>query len=73
MCFAWLAVDKGEGLIDRTLHCTSATDKGIDFAVYVQNRIAEEFSDSHVWFSVAARPPRYRFTRVQPQTAQAHY
>ncbi|XP_022800666.1 polycystic kidney disease protein 1-like 2 [Stylophora pistillata] len=65
MCFAWLAVDKGEGLIDRTLHSTSTTAKGIDFAVYVLNRIAEEFSDSHVWFSVAARPPRYRFTRVQ--------
>ena len=51
--------------IDRTLHSTSATDEGIDSAVYVQNKIAEEFSDSHVWFSVAARPPRYRFTRVQ--------
>ena len=65
MCFAWLAVDKGEGLIDRTLHSTSATDEGIDSAVYVQNKIAEEFSDSHVWLSVATRPPRYRFTRVQ--------
>ncbi|XP_022779915.1 polycystic kidney disease protein 1-like 2 isoform X2 [Stylophora pistillata] len=65
VCFAWLAVDRGDGLIDRTLRGTSTVDKGIDFAVYVQNRIAGEFSDSHLWFSVATRPPRYRFTRAQ--------
>ena len=65
VCFAWLAVDRGDGLIDRILRCTSTADKGIDFAVYVQNRIAGEFSDSHLWFSVATRPPSYRFTRAQ--------
>ncbi|XP_022807270.1 polycystic kidney disease protein 1-like 2 [Stylophora pistillata] len=65
VCFAWLAVDKGDGLIDRTLGFTSADDKGVDFSVYVRNRIAEEVTDLHLWFSVATRPPRYRFTRVQ--------
>ena len=68
VCFTWLAVDKGDGLINRTLNCSSTADKGMDFTVYVQNRIAGEFSDAHLWFSVATRPPRYRFTRVQRLT-----
>lgn len=65
MCYTWLAVDKGEGLVDRTLTTASSTEKGIDFTVYVQNRIAKEFSDQHLWFSVATRSPRHRFTRVE--------
>ena len=68
VCFTWLAVDKGDGFINRTLNCSSAADKGMDFAVYVRNRIASVFSDVHLWFSVATRPPRYRFTRVQRLT-----
>ena len=68
VCFTWLAVDKGDGLINRTLNCSSTADKSMDFAVYAQNRIAGEFSDAHLWFSVATRPPRYRFTRVQRLT-----
>ena len=64
-CFTWLAVDKGDGLVDRSLSGTSTTEKGTDLIVFVQNRIAEEFSDEHLWFSVATRPPRHRFTRVQ--------
>lgn len=65
LCFMWLAVDKGDGLVDRSLSGTSTDEKGMDFVVFVQNRIAEEFSDEHLWFSVATRPPRHRFTRVQ--------
>ena len=65
VCFTWLAVDKGDGLIDRTFRFTTADDRGIDFSSYIRNRIAEEVSDLHLWFSVAARPPRYRFSRVQ--------
>ena len=62
-CYLWLAVDKGDGLVDRTL-TSSTNEKGFDFTAYVQNRIAEEFSDEHLWFSVAARSPSHRFTRV---------
>ena len=64
-CFVWLAVDKGDGLVDRSLSYSSTADKGMDFTLFVQNRIAEEFSDEHLWFSVATRSPRHRFTRVQ--------
>ena len=31
VCFSWLAVDKGDGQIDRTLRFTSADDRRIDF------------------------------------------
>ena len=65
MCYMWLAVEKGDGLIDRTLKSDSTDEKRMKFKVSFQNRIAEEFSDGHLWFSVATRPPRKRFTRVQ--------
>ena len=61
MCYKWLAVEKGEGLVDRTLTSDSTDLKRMQF----QNRIAEEFGNGHLWFSVATRPPRKRFTRVQ--------
>ena len=35
------------------------------FQVSFHNLIAEEFGDGHLWFSVATRPPRKRFTHVQ--------
>ena len=65
ICYTWLAVDSGDGLVDCTLSSAPATGKGMDFMVYVQNKIAEEFSDKHLWFSVATRSPRNRFTRVE--------
>lgn len=65
MCFMWLAVEKGDGLIDRTLASDSTDEKRMTFKLSFQNRIAEEFGNGHLWFSVATRPPRKRFTRVQ--------
>ena len=65
MCYMWLAVDRGDGLVDRTLTSGTTTEKGMNFMVYVQNKIAEDFSDMHLWFSVATKSPRHRFTRVQ--------
>ena len=61
MCFAWLAVEKGDGLVDRTLSSDSTGLRRMRF----QNRLAEEFGNGHLWFSVATRPPRKCFTRVQ--------
>lgn len=65
MCYMWLAVEKGDGLIDRTLISDSTDERQMKFKVSFQNRIADEFSNGHLWFSVATRPPRKRFTRVQ--------
>lgn len=65
MCFTWLAVEKGDGLVDRTLTSDSTDLKRMQFKVSFQNRMAEEFGNGHLWFSVATRPPRKIFTRVQ--------
>lgn len=65
MCFEWLAVEKGHGLVDRTLKSDSTDLKRMQFKVSFQNRMAEEFGNGHLWFSVATRPPRKLFTRVQ--------
>ena len=65
MCFMWLAVEKGDGLIDRTLTLNSTDEKRMTFKLSFQNRIAEEFGNGHLWFSVVTKPPRKRFTRVQ--------
>ena len=65
MCYTWLAVEKADGIIDRTLTADSAEEKRMNFKVSFQNRVAEEFGDGHLWFSVATRAPRRRFTRVQ--------
>ena len=65
MCYTWLAVEKADGLIDRTLTAASAEEKRMNFKVFFHSRVAEEFGDGHLWFSIATRPPRRRFTRVQ--------
>lgn len=65
MCFMWLAVEKGDGLVDRTLKSDTTDLKRGMSKVLFQNRIAEDFGNGHLWFSVATRPPRKRFTRVQ--------
>ena len=65
MCYTWLAVEKADGLIDRTLTADFNEKKQMNFIVAFQNRVAEEFGEGHLWFSVATRPPRRRFTRVQ--------
>lgn len=65
MYFKWLAEEKGHGLVDHT-HKSDSTDlKRMQFKVSFQNRMAEEFGNGHLWFSVATRPPRKIFTRVQ--------
>ena len=62
ICFKWLAVEKGDGSVDRTLASDSTDLKRM---LSFQNRIAEEFANGHLWFSVATRPPKKRFTRVE--------
>ena len=65
MCYTWLAVEKADGIIDRTLTADSAEEKRMNFKMSFQNRVAEEFGNGHLWFSVATRAPRRRFTCVQ--------
>ena len=64
-CHKWLAVEKGDGLIDRTLAADSAAGKRKNFWESCRNTVVGKLGDGHLWFSVATRPPSRRFTRVQ--------
>ena len=64
-CHKWLAVEKGDGLVDRTLAADSTAEKRKNFWESCRNTVAGKLGDGHLWFSVATRPPSRRFTRVQ--------
>ncbi|XP_070535502.1 uncharacterized protein [Ptychodera flava] len=63
-CNHWLAVDKGDGKIDRIL-----TVAGNDELLNFNNRFGlqrqKSLSDDYLWFSVFLRPTKSTFTRVQ--------
>ena len=64
-CNKWLAVEKADGLIDRTFTADSISGRRKNFWESLQNKLAEKLSEGHLWFSVATRPQSRRFTRVQ--------
>ena len=64
VCERWLAIDEGDGLIDRILTVTS--DKEMkEFRRLFLTKTYKDLTDSHLWFSVFWRPPQSPFTRVQ--------
>ncbi|XP_066268537.1 polycystin-1-like protein 2 [Branchiostoma lanceolatum] len=64
VCNRWLAEDDDDGLIER--HLPVASEKDLkDFYYVFSNRMSKDFRDGHLWFSVAGRPARSLFTRVQ--------
>ncbi|XP_078585987.1 polycystin-1-like protein 2 isoform X1 [Branchiostoma floridae x Branchiostoma japonicum] len=64
MCNRWLAEDDDDGLIERHVPVASENDLK-DFYYVFSNRMSKDFRDGHLWFSVAGRPVRSLFTRVQ--------
>ncbi|KAI8505767.1 hypothetical protein Bbelb_161200 [Branchiostoma belcheri] len=64
VCNRWLAEDDDDGLTERHLPVASERDLK-DFFYVFSNRMAKDFRDGHLWFSVAGRPVRSMFTRVQ--------
>ena len=64
LCEHWLAVDEGDGLIDRIFPV--ASDEEIkEFRRMFVTKAYKDLTDSHLWFSVVCRPPQSPFTRVQ--------
>lgn len=57
----WLALERGDGRIERLLEATNQTD----FDKEVLKRWWKGLTESHIWVSVVAKPRRNRFTRVQ--------
>lgn len=64
MCNNWLAVEKGDGQIDRLLP-VACKDDLISFKHLFTQSIKKKFNDSHLWISVVSRPTKSSFTRLQ--------
>lgn len=64
LCYRWLAVDEGDGQIQRLLPIADAEDLKRFRHLFV-SRATSELTDAHLWFSVAFRPVSSPFTRVQ--------
>ena len=64
LCYRWLAVDEGDGQIQRLLPIADAQDLKRFRHLFV-SRATSELTDAHLWFSVAFRPASSPFTRVQ--------
>ncbi|XP_078670967.1 uncharacterized protein LOC144911067 isoform X2 [Branchiostoma floridae x Branchiostoma belcheri] len=64
LCKSWLAVEEGDGKVDREVQ--KATDKDLTrFARLFSTKTSKDFRDGHLWFSVIGRPATSPFTRVQ--------
>lgn len=64
VCESWLAVDEGDGLIDRIFPVTSSEEME-EFRRLFLTKTYKDLTDSHLWFSVVWRPPHSPFTKVQ--------
>ncbi|XP_023689329.2 polycystin-1-like protein 1 [Paramormyrops kingsleyae] len=58
----WLAVDEGDGRVEREL---SALIGGLGFRKLLHCKLTEYLEDFHCWVSVCSRPPHSPFTRTQ--------
>ena len=64
MCNNWLAVEKGDGQIDRVLPLACQKDLTKYGHLFTQS-VKKKFTDNHLWFSVFSRPTKSHFTRLQ--------
>lgn len=64
ICNKWLAVEKGDGSVDRLLP-VAGRDEATQFTHLFHQKSSKNLKDGHLWFSVFLRPPASRFTRVQ--------
>ena len=60
----WIAVDKADGMVDCIIP-VSGEEELRNFNYLFTNKTRRDLSDSHIWFSIYARPPRSQFTRSQ--------
>ncbi|XP_078573094.1 polycystin-1-like protein 2 [Branchiostoma floridae x Branchiostoma japonicum] len=60
----WFAIDEGDGKIDRIIP-TSVEKDITKFHNLFLAKSSRDMNDGHLWFSVAGRPARSPFTRVQ--------
>lgn len=64
LCYRWFACDEDDGQVERIIP-VAGKEELKEFTYLFRNRAKKDFSDAHLWFSIALRPPRSQFTRVQ--------
>ncbi|KAI8506487.1 hypothetical protein Bbelb_159140 [Branchiostoma belcheri] len=64
LCNRWFATDKDDGKVYRLLP-ESGPDEMKEFRNVFLAKSSRDMNDGHLWFSVAGRPARSPFTRVQ--------
>jgi polycystin 1L2 len=67
ICENWLAVERGDFQVDRSLQVATSEQKE-DFKYLTMKTTKESFADEHMWYSVLTRPPRSSFTRCDRVT-----
>jgi hypothetical protein len=67
ICDSWLAVDKEEGLIERSLPISLQAQK-TQFKYLLAKQTKQKLSDGHLWFSILARPVQSSFNRLDRLT-----
>ncbi len=60
----WLAVDEGDGQVDRILHVGSSQEV-LAFNHVFFSKTRHKLFDEHLWLSIASRPSKSTFTRLQ--------
>ncbi|XP_019616653.1 PREDICTED: LOW QUALITY PROTEIN: polycystic kidney disease protein 1-like 2 [Branchiostoma belcheri] len=64
LCNRWFATDEDDGKVYRLLP-ESGPDEMKEFRLLFLAKSSRDMNDGHLWFSVAGRPARSPFTRVQ--------
>lgn len=63
LCENWLAVERGDGLIDRLLPLATQVQK-TNLNYLFKKQAKDQLSDGHLWFSVFSRPVQSSFSRL---------
>lgn len=67
ICEQWLALDKGDGQIEKNLPAAGEKQKQ-ELKYLIQKQTKYSLSDSHLWFSILARPTQSSFKRLDRLT-----
>ena len=62
LCENWLAVEKSDGLVDRTLFLACEKQK-TEMNFLLRKTTTDQLRDNHLWYSVYLRPVNSTFTR----------
>ena len=72
MCDEWLALDKGDGQIEKLIPVAGNHElSAFDHSFYQRTR--KDITDGHLWVSVLSRPTQSVFTRVGSRNTYSIY